>query len=320
MNSFLDHRDIVLREFYEKVFSIYNKQQVIQTALTVIKDVRGECKQTFENAERALNNIINKTETFNIMLTLYEIDEHLLNDPDIAKSMNDISYNQHRTIAINICDMYSSGATSFFGYIDCMFTKYFPKHTTKTFLAKGICALVASVAEVLVSGEIKEDYYEQNMKILNKRGITFPVLSQMVYELQSPYNSKLTKEECDKHVLGVLRKQQTYHTVQLCIMIDEGVEEKRFGSQFQAIVGNDEGLYGVDESLNTSVSKMYGMIAITNFGYLDKVKPGIIGELDSDHEGNHCNTFADDTVCALVAAACARLAYNSENTNSKPKK
>jgi len=63
---------------------------------------------------------------------------------------------------------------------------------------------------------------------------------------------------------------------------------------------------------------MYGMIAITNFGFLDKAKPGVIGELDSEQAIGKCNTFMDDTVCALVSASCARLAHNHANTMSKP--
>ncbi|QST03116.1 phosphatidylglycerophosphatase A (plasmid) [Pontibacillus sp. ALD_SL1] len=199
-----------------------------------------------------------------------------------------------------------------------MFSHFFPNHSTKSFLAKGICALVASTAEVLVTGEVEKDYKDASLALLASRGIDMNSLVEMVYDLQSPYNPNLRMDECMEHVMGVLKKQQTYHTIQLCIEIDRGVENSIFGKQFLSIVGNDEGLYGIDECVNTSISKMYGMIAITNFGYLDKAKPGIIGELDSDHEGNHCNTFADDTVCALVSAACARLAYNHEDTESKP--
>lgn len=320
MKSLLKQRDEVLNELYNEIFKSYRKEEIVEAIRKVLSDVTKIEIEDKTRIKDSLDRVMNKTETYNVLLTLFELDKKVKIDKELLNSMNDTSYNQHRTIAMNICDMYGSGASSFFGYIDCMFDKYFDNKTKKSFVAKGISALVASVAEVLITGDVTEDYSEKNLNLLKERGVTFNHLIEMVYDLQSPYNSSLTREVCEEHVIGVLSKQQTYHTIELCIKIDTGVERIEFGEQFQEIVGNDEGLYGIDESLNTSISKMYGMIAITNFGHLDKAKPGIIGKLDSDHEGNNCNTFIDDTVCALVAAACARLAHNNENTESKPKK
>lgn len=319
MKSFLNERSVVFQQLHDEIFAIYPKQAIVQTAHRLLADVPKK-DASLEEIEEALDGVLHKTETFNILLTLLELDKRLPNDSVLLANMKDPSYNQHRTIAINICDMYGSGAACFFGYLDCSFKQYFPHYTSKSFLAKGICALAAAAAEVVLTGSVTKDYAEENLQLLESRGVKLEHLTNMVHDLQVPYNPTLTVEECEKNVLGVLRKQQTYHTISLCIDIDTGVEAGEFGEQFQAIVGNDEGLYGIDESVNTSVSKLYGMIAITNFGFLDKAKPGIIGELDSDHEGNHCNTFIDDTVCAIVSAACARLAHNHANTNSKPKK
>jgi Phosphatidylglycerophosphatase A and related proteins len=50
----------------------------------------------------------------------------------------------------------------------------------------------------------------------------------------------------------------------------------------QSIILSDEGLYGIDEILPLSIVNVYGTIGLTNFGYLDKVKSGIIGELDNE--------------------------------------
>ena len=57
-----------------------------------------------------------------------------------------------------------------------------------------------------------------------------------------------------------------------------------------------------------SIVNLYGSIGFTNYGYLGTVKPGIIKKLDSE-EGGHCNTFLDDLVGA-VAAAAGKLAHN----------
>ncbi|MOA53192.1 Phosphatidylglycerophosphatase A [compost metagenome] len=55
------------------------------------------------------------------------------------------------------------------------------------------------------------------------------------------------------------------------------------------------------------------MIGLTSFGYLDKVKPGIIGELNNQE--NHIHVFLDDLVAGLAAAASARIAHNSNDAN-----
>ena len=319
MKSYLDKKEIVMGNLYKKIFEEYPKEEIIKNSLETLEKIKKE-KREFEQAEKLLENILNKTETYNVMNTLYELEERSSWDDKLQQIMKDSNYNQHRKIALNICDMYGTGATTFFGYLDCTFKELYPQKQTKSFLAKGVCAIIASVMELLVSADIEEDFVEKNLKLLEERKVNKKDMVELVYELQKPYNDTLTIDDCEEHIDGVLRKRQTYHTIQICYTIDKGVENKEFGDQFQAIVGNDEGLYGVDEAVNTSISKTYGEIAITNFGYLDKVKPGIIGELDNHTEDGTCNTFMDDTVCAIVSAACARLAHNNGNTQSKPKK
>ena len=76
----------------------------------------------------------------------------------------------------------------------------------------------------------------------------------------------------------------------------------------------DEGLYGIDEVLVLSIVNVYGSIGLTNFGYVDKLKPGIIGELN-DSKDEHCNTFIDDIVGALAAAAASRIAHSQPQTD-----
>jgi phosphatidylglycerophosphatase A len=318
MKSFLANKEQTFKELQNEIFRLYPKQMIILAVIRLLDDVK-TMSANLADVEAALDSILKKTETYSVLLTLLELEKKSASDAILQENMEHPSYNQHRTIALNICHMYSSGAVSFFGYVDCTFRNFFPDKHPKSFVAKGICALIASTAEVVVAGTV-DFYVEENLSILKRRGVTLKHLVDMVLDLQKPYNAALTYAECEVHVLGVLRKQQTFHTIQLCAQIDEGVEQETFGAQFQAIVSNDEGLYGVDEAVNISISMMYGMIAITNFGFLDKAKPGIIGELDNDHLNGKCNTFMDDTVCALVSASCARLAHNHINTQSKPKK
>ena len=72
---------------------------------------------------------------------------------------------------------------------------------------------------------------------------------------------------------------------------------------------NDDNLYGIDEILSLSIVNVYGSIGLTNFGYLDKLKPGIIGSIND--KKNSVNTFLDDIVAAIAAAASARIAHRA---------
>ncbi|MEG2550481.1 MAG: phosphatidylglycerophosphatase A [Erysipelotrichaceae bacterium] len=51
-------------------------------------------------------------------------------------------------------------------------------------------------------------------------------------------------------------------------------------------------------------------MALTNYGYIDKIKPGIIEKLNL--KGEQCNTFLDDIVGAIAAAAASKIAHNIE--------
>lgn len=73
----------------------------------------------------------------------------------------------------------------------------------------------------------------------------------------------------------------------------------------------DNPLYGIDEIMVFSIVNLYGSIGFTNYGYLDKLKPGILEEIDKKVEGR-CNVFLDDLVGAIAAAACSKLAHNYE--------
>ncbi len=76
------------------------------------------------------------------------------------------------------------------------------------------------------------------------------------------------------------------------------------------ILEKDEGLYGIDEILALSIVNVYGSIGFTNYGYIDKQKPGILERLNDKSTGE-CHTFLDDLVGAIAAAASSRLAHRA---------
>ncbi|TXK84678.1 phosphatidylglycerophosphatase A [Paenibacillus sp. N3.4] len=320
MRTFLKEKTLIFNEFRDEVFSHYSQTVIEEAVARLLVEIKGIKKIPYDTITTNLLSVLSKTETYNVMTTLMELEKKVKHDSELLASMKDPAYNVHRTIAMSICGLYGSGAISLFGFMDCKFRFFFPNKRPKSFISKGICAIVASTASVIISERVKEDYADRNLELLEARGVKLEDMVAILDHLQRPYNPDMERSLCEDNVLAVLRKQQTFHAIQLAIKIDTAVENGEFSQQYNHIVGEDEGLFGVDESVATAIPLMYGTIALTNFGYLDKEKIGIIKDLDSDHEEGKCNTFIDDIVCGIIAAACGRLAHNNTPTYSKPLK
>ncbi|WP_420849582.1 phosphatidylglycerophosphatase A [Paenibacillus montanisoli] len=150
-------------------------------------------------------------------------------------------------------------------------------------------------------------------KWLNRRGVTVGDVADIVYSLQRPYNPDLTYQECEESVFAVLSKREVQYVLFTGIALDELAERKLLPDPLQAIMEADESLYGVDETLALGITNVYGMIGLTSFGYLDKVKPGIIRKLNE--KGQRVHVFLDDLVAGLAAAASARIAHQDPKAN-----
>jgi len=142
---------------------------------------------------------------------------------------------------------------------------------------------------------------------LLKRGVAIDDVAEIVYDLQRHYNDQLTMEECRESVHAVLSKREVQYVMFTGIALDELAEKRLLPEPLQAIMEKDESLYGVDETLALGITNVYGMIGLTSFGYLDKVKPGIIHKLNE--KGKSIHVFLDDLVAGLAAAASARIAH-----------
>ncbi len=145
-------------------------------------------------------------------------------------------------------------------------------------------------------------------QLLKQRGVYLFEIAEIVLYLQSPYSPDLTKEECLVAVESVLKKREVQYAILTGITLDVLAEEKKLPSPLQEIVEVDEPLYGIDEVLAFGITNMYGTIGITNFGFLDKQKFGVIGKLN-DNKRNQVNTFLDDIVAGIAAAASAKIAH-----------
>lgn len=149
---------------------------------------------------------------------------------------------------------------------------------------------------------------EKCLSLLGQRGVTMEDLIELVMFLQRDYIEEIDEKEIREDIYEILDKREVYHSVFTGIAIDKAVEEDLlFDAGLNEVIHHDEGLYGVDEVLAYGICNLYGSIALTNFGYVDKVKPGIIGRLNDDT--NYCHTFLDDIVGAIVASAASKLAH-----------
>jgi phosphatidylglycerophosphatase A len=119
-------------------------------------------------------------------------------------------------------------------------------------------------------------------------------------------------DECLYNVEKVLSKREVQNAIITGIQLDVLTEKGVLEEPLLTMLKTDEGLYGVDEILAFSIVNVYGSIGFTNYGYIDKMKPGVLKELNDKSSGK-CHTFLDDIVGAIAAAASSRLAHRAAN-------
>ncbi len=159
-----------------------------------------------------------------------------------------------------------------------------------------------------------EEVTAATFRMLEKRGVKLEGIAELVYFLQKDYVEGLTMEICLDNVQRVLTKREVQNAVLTGIQLDMLAEEGQLFNPLQDMVRHDEGLYGVDEVLALSIVNVYGSIGFTNFGYIDKLKPGILEQLNDKHDGP-IHTFLDDIVGAIAAAASSRIAHANAGTS-----
>ncbi|GAC44413.1 phosphatidylglycerophosphatase A family protein [Paenibacillus popilliae] len=172
--------------------------------------------------------------------------------------------------------------------------------------------------DVNMPAEAKKPYSLDSEKVenatrewLEKRGITVDQIAELVMFLQQQYYPELTIEYSKYNVEQVLLKREVQNAVLTGIQLDILAEEGKLIPALQEMIENDEGLYGVDEVLALSIVNVYGSIGFTNFGYVDKMKPGILKKLNDKSDGE-IHTYLDDIVGAIAAAASSRIAHRKQ--------
>jgi phosphatidylglycerophosphatase A len=153
---------------------------------------------------------------------------------------------------------------------------------------------------------------------LKERGVEVQDIADLVFFLQEKYHENLKMEDCLANVERVLSKREVQNAILTGIQLDVLAEKGMLEEPLQSIIGTDESLYGVDEILAFSIVNVYGSIGFTNYGYIDKLKPGILAHLNDKSTGE-CHTFLDDIVGAIAAAASSRLAHRAARAEKEKK-
>jgi len=152
--------------------------------------------------------------------------------------------------------------------------------------------------------------YEKCLNMLYERGVGLSDIAQCVIYLQQHHHPEIQEEEIIEVIKNVLKKREVQHAIITGITLDKLAESNQLHDDvLHDILIKDESLYGIDEVLAYGICNLYGSIALTNFGYIDRDKPLIIKTLN---EHSHmCHTFLDDIVGAIAAAAASRIAHNA---------
>jgi phosphatidylglycerophosphatase A len=157
--------------------------------------------------------------------------------------------------------------------------------------------------------EEKDTMKAKCISLLNERGVQLDDIGELVYFLQKKYVPDLQMETCLENVDRVLSKREVQNAIITGIYLDKLTENDQIEEPLSSIIKRDEGLYGVDEVIALSIVNVYGSIGFTNYGYIDKLKPGILEKLNDKSSGK-CHTFLDDIVGAIAASASSRLAHS----------
>jgi len=145
---------------------------------------------------------------------------------------------------------------------------------------------------------------------MQKRGVELRDLAELTYNLQSKYIENLSMESCLEHVERVVMKREVQNAILTGLELDQMAERGDMSEPLKSMLLKDYPLYGIDEVLALAIVNVYGSIGFTNFGYVDKLKPGIIKKIDEDgKQEGRCNTFLDDIAGAIAAAAASSIAH-----------
>ena len=156
-----------------------------------------------------------------------------------------------------------------------------------------------------------QEYYNHIVRNLKERGVHLKDIAEIVIFLEKDYVDGLDEELAIHAINKVLHKREAQNAIMTGIELDVLAEKGLLSSPMQRIMETDESTYGIDENMAITLASLYGSVSVTNYGYVDKLKHGILSKLNDMSTGK-INVFLDDLVGAIAAAACGWLAHNEE--------
>ena len=173
-----------------------------------------------------------------------------------------------------------------------------------------------SNATMQVTNDVPFTESEATMKVISEHferlGITVAKMAEIVYRDQKPYIDTLTEREASWAVSRVLNKTEFQDGLLVAIHLDKVAQMFNLMKEDNPLMNRlivDHPNFGADEHLAMSLAGLYGSIATTNYGYIDKTKPGIVGELNEmGKSGEYVTTMMDDMIGVIIASAEAKLA------------
>lgn len=154
----------------------------------------------------------------------------------------------------------------------------------------------------------KMDYINARFEEL---GISHLELAQEVLKEQTRHNPWMTLEDAYEAVEAVIRKREMQHALVTALTIDELADKKMLSEPMQSIIADDNPLYGIDETIALGTAGLFGTIAVTNFGFLDREKTDLAKKLNDEQKaGGHITTMTDDLVSLIIASAEGKVAHS----------
>lgn len=151
--------------------------------------------------------------------------------------------------------------------------------------------------------------YNYVIKELESKGVTTRKIAEIAYDLEHKFLPEYTMEDYEREVVSVLHKREVLNNAMVALNLDNLANQKLLSQPLQEIVEQDSGVFGVDETLATQIANIFGSIGVTNYGFVDRTKPRIIGKLDN--KDGVVNTFIDDIVGGVASAVAGKLAHKN---------
>lgn len=151
--------------------------------------------------------------------------------------------------------------------------------------------------------------YKFVVERLSELGVSLNDIAEISYQLEYKYIPTLTVDECLTAVTTVMHKRDILNLAMTGLELDRLAQDNLIKEPLLSIIRNDLGVFAVDEVLGVSISQLYGLIGVSSFGMVDKVKTGVIKDLDTDD--TRINTFVDDLVGAIASAAAAKVTHDN---------